>query len=126
MRITAIRTHMHAQVLGVNTPTGSVVPVGWTGRTMGFHWGQADPNSVWGGGGVLGVPGEYRKSIKPDTPHSVPCYTPNSSCTLHDYCTVNATDAELVNASDIAGESGATFTRDGSSTSDRFFLTQIS
>jgi hypothetical protein len=81
---------------------------------MNIPWGQADPTSVWGDGGVLGVPGEYRKSIVPGTQHSVACYTPNSSCTLHDYCTVNATDAELVNSTDIAGEASVTFPRDGS------------
>ena len=44
------------------------------------------------------------------------CNTPGSACTLHDYCSVNATDADLINDTDIdtfmqgqvAGFTGAT------------------
>jgi hypothetical protein len=94
-------------VLGINTPTGSVLPSGWGGRRVGVPWGAANKTSVWGRGGVLGVGGQYRKSRV--GPHTVPCYTPNSSCTMHDYTVVNATNADIVNATDILGESAATF-----------------
>ena len=93
------------QRMGINTPSGvvddSVTPPGWGGRTVGIPWGKVDP--AYGVEGVLGVGGQFRKGSELGRPHYVPCSTPNSSCTLHDYCTLNATDATLVNATDING-----------------------
>lgn len=95
------------QTLGVNTPTGTVLPSDWNGRRVGIPWGAADLKGVWGHGGVLGVGGEFRKGTAGT--HSVPCYTPDSSCTMHDYTVLNATDEDIVNSTDILGEVGATF-----------------
>ena len=53
--------------MGVNIPTGAM-PAGWTGRTIGGF-------AAWG------VGGEYRKGAGGKT---VPCYSPNSSCTMHE------------------------------------------
>eukprot|EP00039_Didymoeca_costata_P030606 m.30479 g.30479 ORF g.30479 m.30479 type:complete len:944 (+) comp8204_c0_seq3:119-2950(+) len=72
--------------MGINSPTGNFLPVNWKGRRTGNY-------------PVLGGPGEFRK--KGPEGGVVPCYDANSSCTLHDYCTVNATDADIVNDTDI-------------------------
>eukprot|EP01043_Picozoa_sp_COSAG02_P016523 COSAG02_NODE_729_length_17991_cov_15.636262_12_plen_598_part_00 len=78
--------------MGINIPQGAE-PKGWTGRKIGGF-------SAWG------VGGEFRKGPGGAT---VPCYTPNSSCTMHDYCTQNATDSELVNMTDLAKNAAAAF-----------------
>jgi hypothetical protein len=95
--------------MGTNIPSG-VLPPDWPGRTAGIPWGRADPG--YGIEGVLGVGGEFRKGS--DATHhnradTEPCYSPNSSCTMHDYTMKNATDVGLVNATDIARAINATF-----------------
>ena len=95
--------------MGTNIPSG-VLPPDWAGRTAGIPWGRADPG--YGIEGVLGVGGEFRKGS--DATHhnradTEPCYSPNSSCTMHDYTMKNATDVGLVNATDIARAINATF-----------------
>jgi hypothetical protein len=89
---------MHDQ-MGVNAPMGTT-PAGWDGF-------------VTGGNSPLGVGGEFRKGplSRWNTTQVVACYTKNSSCTMHDYCTVNATNDELVNASDIARLTAAAFNK---------------
>ena len=99
--------------MGTNIPTG-VLPPDWTGRTTGIPWGRADP--TYGIEGVLGVGGEFRKGSSSsfhNRAHSEPCYTANSSCTMHDYTMKNATDAGLVNQTDIFRAVSATFGSSG-------------
>ena len=105
--------------MGVNVPTGATPP-SWSGRTSGIPWGRAN-GSAGMVEGVLGVGGVFRKNginattgaylanAAYGTSPEVPCYEPNSSCTMHDYTVNNATDAELVNASDISRSARATF-----------------
>jgi hypothetical protein len=99
---------MHDKML-TNMPMG-VLPPMWTGRTTGIPWSQAEPG--FGAEGVLGVGGEFRKGSDKayhNQANSEPCYTANSSCTMHDYTMKNATDAGLVNKTDIARAVAATF-----------------
>ena len=78
--------------MGINTPTGAM-PADWSGYQTGEF-------AAWG------VGGEFRKGA---AGQQVACYTPNSSCTMHDYCTINATDAELVNRTDLRRQAQAAF-----------------
>ena len=66
---------------------------GYTGRSTG-------------GFPALGVGGEMRKGPGGGI---VACYTKNSACSLHDYCTVNSTNDELINATDLARAANNTF-----------------
>jgi hypothetical protein len=87
--------------MGVNIPTGATPP-DWSGRMIGGF-------PAWG------VPGEMRKGAGG---HTVACYTPNSSCSLHDYCTTNATDSQLVNATDLKLQAEAAFPCQTNASSD--------
>lgn len=49
---------------------------------------------------TLGAPSLFRKDLSTPGGYS-DCSGPASACTLHDYCTVNATDADLINDTDI-------------------------
>ena len=103
--------------MGISVPMGAEPP-GYAGRTVG-------------GFAALGVGGEMRKGPGGSIvaccgrPHSLPSLpasltpspayaqsttdTKNSSCSIHDYCTVNATNDELINATDLAHQANASF-----------------
>jgi hypothetical protein len=49
---------------------------------------------------TLGAPSLFRKDIGSALGYA-DCSSAGSACTLHDYCTVNATDADLINDTDI-------------------------
>ena len=109
--------------IGVNVPDGATPPQ-WSGRTTGIPWGKAN-GSLGMVEGVLGVGGTFCKNgINATTggylanaaygnAPEVPCYEPNSSCSMHDFTATNATDAELVNSSDISRSVRATFNAAG-------------
>ena len=53
---------------------------------------------------TLGAPSLFRKDTSGGSGGGgdyLMCNTPGSACTLHDYCSVNATDADLINDTDI-------------------------
>lgn len=49
---------------------------------------------------TLGAPSLFRKDPSGANDYLI-CNTPGSACTLHDYCSINATDADLINDTDI-------------------------
>ena len=89
-------------------PPAGVEPAGWQGRVAGIPWGAANSHTPWVKTGVLGVGGQFRKGVAGPRVE-VPCSTPNSTCTMHDYTVRNCTDHELVNATDIVGAAQAAF-----------------
>ena len=59
--------------------------------------------------GINATTGGYLHNAAYGASPEVPCYEPNSSCSMHDFTMTHATDAELVNATDILRSTRATF-----------------
>ena len=94
--------------MGVNVPTGAT-PWGQANGSAGMVEGVLGVGGVFRKNGINATTGAYLANAAYGTSPEVPCYEPNSSCTMHDYTVNNATDAELVNASDISRSARATF-----------------
>ena len=87
--------------------TAAMNKLGLSVVTNAFNGQNSLANSSrWGASEflTLGAPSLFRKDTSSGGGGGgsyLICNTPGSACTLHDYCSVNATDADLINDTDI-------------------------